>query len=191
VVGRAQTAQRLRGRCLAVGVGACLAACTFTPLGAGEASATPRCHTSDLAVSLTSWGVALGNQSVEVAFNNGSGHSCYVYGYAGFGLEDAKHRVQRSLVTWGSTYFQRDRGRHRIVLRPGQRAFSNLAWGANAGPGENPYRCAPASVWLAVTPPDERTFRRVRFGRAGTRICEHGHLRATALAGTAKAPPPT
>jgi hypothetical protein len=139
----------------------------------------PRCHTQDLAVSLGRGGVGLGNAEVPVSLRNRSGHSCFVFGYAGFGLEDAQHRVQPSRVHWGGTYFGADTGARRVVLRPGARAETLLAWGLNAAPDE-PQRgpCEPQTAWLEVTPPDERTHLLVRFKAV---VCSHGRLDSPAL----------
>lgn len=109
-------------------------ALALLPLAAGLSSAggattaVPRCYTADLRVYLGRGGAAAGSVENEVAFRNRSSHACFVYGYAGFGLEDAHHRVKPSRVTWGSTFAQRDPGRHRVVLTPGRAAFANLAW---------------------------------------------------------------
>src|SRR5262249_51977686 len=146
---------------------------------AATGATVPRCHTSDLAASLSRFGAGLGNVATEVALRNRSDHDCFVYGYPGFGLQDSQHRVQPSRVRWGNTYFQTDRRPHRVVLRPGGRAYSNLAWGDNPAPGEDLRGpCEPVSAWLEVTPPGERGYLLVRFGQ---RVCGHGSMSATAL----------
>lgn len=142
------------------------------------ASPVARCHTADLRVTLGPIQVGTTNVGTEVAFRNVSGRACRVYGYAGFGLEDAHHRPQRSHLRWGNTYFRTDPRPHRVVLQPGRAAFAVLAWTDNPAPDERTSACEPVSAWLEVTPPDERTFRRVRFGE---RACYHGNLVATAL----------
>ena len=144
----------------------------------GTSTSTPRCHTPDLRVYLTRIGAAAGTVEGDVAFRNRSGHPCFVYGYAGFGLEDAHHRVMPSRVTWGSTAARRDPGPHRVVLRPRRAAFANLMW--NDVPFGNEH--CRQSGWLEVTPPDEFTHRLVSF--RGTFVCNHGHLTATALSRT-------
>lgn len=145
--------------------------------GAGVSAApVPRCHTAGLLVSLTRGGGAAGSIERDVVFRNRSGHACFVDGYAGFGLEDAHHRVRPSRVTWGSTFARRDPRPHRVLLRPGGAAFANLAWHDVPVRDE---RCGP-SAWLEVTPPDARRHRLVRFGGI---VCDHGHLTATALSG--------
>jgi hypothetical protein len=138
-----------------------------------------RCHTSELAVSLGRIGAGLGNVGVDVSLRNRSMHTCFVFGYVGFGLRDRHRRRQRSRVRWGSTYFQIDPRPHRVVLRPGTRAVANLAWTANPLPGERQNGpCEPTSYWLEVTPPDERASHLVRFRQV---VCGHGALASTAL----------
>jgi len=150
------------------------------PLGAGLSTASvatkplARCHTPDLRIYLGRGSGAAGTIETEVAFRNRSGHACFVFGYAGFGLENAHHQVKPSRVTWGSTVAQRDPGRHRVVLAPGRAAFANLVW-SDVPVGNE--RCG-TSAWLLVTPPDERQHRLVRFGGI---VCNRGHLTATAL----------
>lgn len=142
------------------------------------ASPVPRCQTSELRVTLGPIQVGTTNVGTEVAFHNVGGRTCHVYGYPGFALEDVHHRQQRSHLRWGSTYFRTDPRPHRVLLRPGRAAFAELAWTDNPAPDENIRTCEPVSAWLEVTPPDEHTFRRVRFGQ---RACYHGSLAATAL----------
>jgi hypothetical protein len=145
-----------------------------------------RCHTSQLAVSLGHFQAGLGNVGVNVYLRNRSTHTCLVFGYVGFGLRDRHHRRQRSRVQWGNTYFQIDPRPHRVLLRPGARAVTNLAWTANPVPGE-PQKgpCEPTSNWLEVTPPDERAHRLVRFGMV---VCGHGGLFSTALTAATSRP---
>ncbi len=143
-------------------------------LAAPVAAPVPRCHTADLRVTLGRGGAGLGNVERPVYFRNRSGHACFVFGYAGFGLEDASHRVQPSRVHWGPTYFGGFWKARHVVLQPGARARTILAWGHVASPDEpQQTACEPTSVWLEVTPPDERTFVRVPFRDT---VCGHGWL---------------
>jgi hypothetical protein len=141
---------------------------------AGGSTSLPRCHTAGLRVYFAGGGVAAGSYSFDIAFQNRSGHACYVYGYPGLGLQDAHHRVMPSHVTWGSSIARRDPGRHRVLLRPGRAAFANAS-GSDVPFGNE--HCRP-SGWLEVTPPDERSFRLLRFQNP---VCDHGHLTVTAL----------
>lgn len=147
---------------------------------AGSAEGTtslPRCHTTGLHVYLLRSGAAAGSYALDVALQNRSRHACYVYGYPGLGLQDAHHRTMPARVTWGSSIARRDPGRHRVVLRPGRAAYASLSASDVPFGGEH---CRP-SGWLEVTPPDERSFRLVRFTAPA---CDHGHLTVTALSAT-------
>jgi hypothetical protein len=153
-------------------------------LAAGKAGGTtslPRCHTAGLHVYLLPRGAAAGSYAFDIAFQNRGGHACFVYGHPGLGLQDAHHRVMPSHVTWGSSIARRDPGRHRVVLKPGRAAFASLS--ASDVPFGSEH-CRP-SGWLEVTPPDERSFRLVRFTAPA---CDHGHLTVTALSAT-RTPP--
>ncbi len=144
---------------------------------ANAAVPAPRCHLGDLRSYLTHGGAAAGSVALDVVFKNLSGHACFVYGYAGFGLENAHHRPKPTRVVWGSTFARRDPRPHRIVLRPGRAAYANLAWNDVQVGTEH---CTP-STWLEVTPPDERSHRTIRFGGL---VCNHGRLTSTALSRT-------
>ena len=146
-------------------------------------SSVPRCHASDLAVSLSPMGVGAGNIEVNVFLRNRSKRRCFLFGYVSFGLQDVRHRPQPSHERRGNTYFREDPGPHRVVLRPGGSAVTNLAWGDNPFPGE-PLRgqCEPASAWVVVTPPGERTH---LLAPLRTVVCGHGQLAATVLTSAA------
>lgn len=152
-------------------------ALAFAAGSAGGTTSVPRCHTSSLHVYLLPSGAAAGSYALDIAFQNRSGHACFVYGYPGLGLQDAHHRVMPSRVTWGTSIARRDPGRHGVDLRPGRAAFASLS--ASDVPFGNEH-CRP-SGWLEVTPPDERSFRLVPFKPP---VCDHGHLTVTALSAT-------
>ena len=149
-------------------------------LAAGSAGGTTplsRCHTAGLHVYRLRSGAAAGSYAFDIAVQNRSDYVCFVYGYPGLGLQDAHHRVMPSRITRGSSIARRDPGPHRVVLGPGRAAFASVS--ASDVPFGNEH-CRP-SAWLEVTPPDERSFRLVRFiGPA----CDHGHLTVTALSAT-------
>src|SRR4051812_19117946 len=87
---------------------------------AGASTSAPRCHTAGLHVYLLPGGAAAGTSAGDVAFRNVGTHACFVDGPPGLGLEDARHRVEPSRVTWGNTVARRDPGAHRVVLAPGK-----------------------------------------------------------------------
>jgi uncharacterized protein DUF4232 len=130
-------------------------------------------------VSLGRIHAGLGNVGVDLFLRNMSTRTCSLRGYVGLGLQDARHRTQHSEVRRGSTYFVADAGPRRVVLSAGASAVASLAWTDNAVPGEPQRgRCEPASAWLEVTPPGERTHVLVRLGAS---VCAHGRLVTTAL----------
>jgi hypothetical protein len=157
-------------------------ALALVPVALGLSSAkaavtAPRCHLGDLRIYLTRGGAAAGSVALDVVFKNRTGHACFVYGYAGFGLENARHRPRPTLVVWGSTFARRDPRPHHVVLPAGRAAYANLAW-SDVQVGTE--RCTP-STWLEVTPPDEHSHRAIRFGGL---VCNHGRLTSTALSRT-------
>ncbi|HZE29165.1 MAG TPA: DUF4232 domain-containing protein [Gaiellaceae bacterium] len=141
---------------------------------ASAATTVPRCHTAGLHVYLLHGGAAAGTYAGDLGFRNISSHACFVYGHPGLGLEDSRHRIKSSRVTWGSTVARRDPGAHRVVLAPGKAAFANFSYSDVLFGNE---RCGP-SAWLEVTPPDEQTHRMLPFGGL---VCNRGHLTVTAL----------
>jgi hypothetical protein len=145
--------------------------------GTSRAASVPRCHTSGLQVSLVGGGAAAGTWQRDIRFRNVSGHTCFVYGYPGLGLENAQHRVLPSNVKWGSTMARRDPRPHHLDLAPGQSVYANMS-GTDVPHGNGTCR---TYAFLEVTPPDERTHRTVRFG--GT-ACDRGRLTVTALSRT-------
>jgi Protein of unknown function (DUF4232) len=147
-------------------------------LAAPVVAPVPRCTTADLQVTLGRGGAAAGTVERPVFFRNRSGRACFVFGYAGFGLENAARKVQASHVIWGPTFAISTKP-HRVVLQAGQRAETVLAWSDVPHPGESQkYPCQPKSAWLEVTPPDEPAFVRLPFGEV---VCNRGTLRTPAL----------
>jgi len=160
---------------LAAGIAASTGSLSCAPATA----AVHRCTTSDLAASLVSAGVGLGNANAHVYLQNTSTHTCVLRGYAGFGLQTAEHRVQPSHVMRGSTYFQHDPGAREVVLRPGARAVTDLAWTDTPSAGEpSQGACELVSASLEVTPPGQRHYLLIPFGAS---VCDHGRMRTTAL----------
>jgi hypothetical protein len=82
-----------------------------------------------------------------LTLTNTGGTPCYLYGYPGLGLEDASHHVLPSHTHWGSTYFAKDPGRHKVVLSPGENASASVAF---VYTGTNKAH----ATYLEVTPPN-------------------------------------
>ena len=166
----------------AAGLTAALAASAALLVAAGSGSAdaqtvrTPqRCSTGELTASLHADAnqAGMGNFGENLALTNTSHQTCTVYGYPGLGLQNGKHTVLPITVVWGATYFAADPGRHTVVLKPGQSAWSDLAWNA-------PYGVKSVTPsYLEVTPPDETTHLTIGFAPGAI---NDGSLHVTALA---------
>ncbi|MEZ0091007.1 DUF4232 domain-containing protein [Streptacidiphilus sp. EB129] len=139
-----------------------------------SARAPQRCHTAALGASLRAVGSqeGMGNRGEDLVLTNTSHQTCTVYGYPGVGLQNARHSVLPIKVVWGSTYFAADPRPHTITLKPGQSAYADLAWNAPYGT-----RSVTPS-YLEVTPPNEFTYRTIRFAPGAI---NDGVLRVTAL----------
>jgi Protein of unknown function (DUF4232) len=142
------------------------------------ATYVPRCYTGNLSAGLR--GAEFGSDN-RVGFiltltNEGS-RSCSLYGYPGLGLQDSSHHTLPSHTYWGSTYFDRDPGRHLIVLSPGETASASLAFTSGAKRG------AVEASYLVVTPPN--AYRHLVVGPLSRSMAipiYRGHLYVTAMA---------
>jgi Protein of unknown function (DUF4232) len=153
-----------------------VAASAGTASAAGHSAPAPqRCHTAGLRATLhpDEDQAGLGNFGENLSLTNTSHQTCTVYGYPGLGIQNAKHQVLSIKVNWGSTYFAGDPGRHTVTLKPGQSAWSDLAWNA-------PYGVKSVTPsYLEVTPPNETTHLTIRFAPGSI---NDGSLNVTALA---------
>ena len=82
----------------------------------------PRCTTSELRVTLGRSGVGLGNVETPILVRNVGGRICFVAGYASIALPVPWRVIE------GSSYFEHDPKPHRVVLRPGDRAETQIAY---------------------------------------------------------------
>jgi hypothetical protein len=140
---------------------------------ASAAAPDARCHTSQLAASLSAGSPGAGQRYALLSLRNRSRRTCRVFGYAGLQLLDSGRRAI-------STNLVRDRAKapRRIVLAPGHRTRALLHWTIIPGAGEpQSGACEPASRWAQVTPPDERAFLVIPW-RLGS-VCQHGRIDIT------------
>lgn len=118
--------------------GAALTVTALAGLGltASAASASPaakpvaRCHNADVKITLTPAPGEVGMMKTGwiLRARNTSHHACYVDGYANLVLQNAKHKAIHTEEQKGSTWFVKDPGAHRIVLRPGGSVVADLAY---------------------------------------------------------------
>lgn len=173
------TAAALAGTCLAA-TGS-LAAVSRPGRAAARATLTAgardhRCYFGELSAGLHPQQPRTQQYGFILTLTNVSGAPCSLYGYPGLGLQNARHMVLHSRTFWGRTYFDRDPGRHLIVLSPGETASADVAWSQGQARG-----AGGRAAYLEVTPPnDYRHFvLRIPFG---PHAILHGHLHATAMA---------
>jgi hypothetical protein len=145
---------------------------------ARAASGLARCHTSQLAGRVRSLGAAAGNRYAALILTNTSDVRCRTYGYVGLQLTSGGADLPTRVIREAKP------APHRVVLEPGESAFTRIHWTVVPGDGEPTTRqCAPTPSRLLVIPPDERT----QTGAAwpGGPVCERGRIFVTALsAGT-------
>jgi hypothetical protein len=164
---------------LAAAAGVAAAATQAASAGTAEAdsaAAVPRCVTQHLSAGLHGSQVGLGNRGLILTLTDTGNSACSLYGYPGLGLQNAAHHVVTSQTHWGSTYFDRDPGRHLIVLSPGETASADFAFGAGTGGSAD-----SVATYLEVTPPNAFKYLTVRLPGAPVRIYG-GQLFVTAMA---------
>jgi hypothetical protein len=154
-------------------------AATPSRVRAPAASSPERCHTPQLAGRVRLLEAAAGNRYATLILTNRSDEVCRTYGYVGMQLTGAgggelPTRVIREPAP----------APHRVVLRPGQSAFTRIHWTVVPGAGEPAAGpCAPRAARVLVIPPDERT--QLAATWPGGAVCERGRIFTTALgAGT-------
>ena len=148
---------------------------TQTPTATARSARPERCHTSQLAARVRLLGAAAGSRYATVILTNTSDDVCRTYGYVGLQVtgpdgDDLPTRVAREIRP----------APHRVVLRPGQRAFTRIHWTVVPGDGEpvaGPCQRRPSR--LLIIPPDERT--QLSATWPGGPVCERGRIFVTAL----------
>jgi hypothetical protein len=146
------------------------AAAAATP----AAAAPPRCHTNELSASLGRVDAGAGQRFARLTLRNRASHTCRTQGWVGLQLvrNHGQPIPTREVRVQGPS--------HRVVLAPGERASTNLRWGAIPGPGEpQTGACEPTAQHLRVTPPDETAFLRLRW--KGGPACQSGRIEVTPL----------
>jgi hypothetical protein len=128
-----------------------------------------RCHTSQVSVSFRPGEPGAGQRYATLVLTNHS-KTCSVYGYVGMQLLNAQRLPLPTNVVRNRTQPPR-----RVVLSPGQSAFSTLHWTAVNGPGEpSNGQCEPTPSYIKVTPPNEMDFLLTRWD--GGYVCLHGRI---------------
>lgn len=162
--------RRVRRRALPSFVAVAVAVAGTAALLPGSASAaTPRCTVSKLSVELRNPSAGAGQRFLTLVMTNATRSSCSLFGYPGMQLLGSRNQELPTNVV-------RFRARVRtVVLAPGERATTQLRWGAIAGPGEPAMgRCEPNPARVEITPPNA-TRHVVLPWRYGP-VCERGEI---------------
>jgi hypothetical protein len=127
-----------------------------TTSGAGGTTATARCTAATLEVDLTFQDQAKipGYANWLLAVTNRSSHTCRIYGYPSFGLEDASGAPYADSTT---VYVRRPGPAVAFDLKPGTTGFAGVKWKVCPTGGD-------LVGGLVMTPPGERSHATVTTG---------------------------
>ncbi len=128
--------------------------------GHSAAAATPRCHASQLRVSILDREGAAGTTYWNMALRNVGRTACHMIGYPGVGLVDSNSRlinvkVQRSAVT--PSLF--------VTVRPGQQAYFTFGYPSLIGACSSHF----SSYGVQIIPPNE--FQRIVLRTSRFDVC--------------------
>ena len=146
-------------------------------------ASTPQCTTADLSgtVSLVAGSGAMGSESLNITLTNASNHTCTVYGFPGFKLEDKNQDAQTTKVTWDPAVAKK-----LITLSVGSSASTTARFDsgvpASGEPASGP--CEPASFYMLITAPNNTTQLESQIngtGGNGITVCQYGALDVLAL----------
>lgn len=117
------------------------------------ASALPRCASSTLYISpvKNSGQGAMGHVSFVLSIRSFAQHTCYLQGFPGAQLIDARARFLPTHLQWGSGYLFGIKTKPLVSLQTGGYAYFALEWDHIPTGNE----ACPVATTLLVTPPDE------------------------------------
>lgn len=135
-----------------------------------QSRAPGRCHTSELAATVTMRDSAAGHRHAWLVLANRSGTTCTVYGYGGM-------QLYRSNGAPVPTRMVRDPAvpPRLLTLAPDTSVRASLSWTVVPTGGEPATRaCEPTATTAHVTPPDETSYDSIpwRFGE----VCNRGTI---------------
>ncbi|MFF4989851.1 DUF4232 domain-containing protein [Streptosporangium saharense] len=133
-----------------------------------------RCRTGGLRVSVGRVDAGAGQRYAPLVLTNTSGRSCWVYGFVGLVMFDARGDALRTRVRRESV------PAHRVTLRPGASAHARLHW--TTVPSGRETSC-PSAARLMIIPPDEVAHLEIPF--TGT-VCGDGRLDITPMTSGAR-----
>ncbi|MBB4698704.1 DUF4232 domain-containing protein [Sphaerisporangium siamense] len=134
---------------------------------AAKEAAPARCRTTQLKASLGRLDSGAGQRYVPLVLTNTSARTCWVYGFAGLVMIDAKGDALRTRTRRTNTV------PHRVTLRPGRAARSTLHWTVMTTGDE---RTCPPAARLMIIPPDEIAHLEIPFTAT---VCDDGRIDTT------------
>ncbi|MEV4097329.1 DUF4232 domain-containing protein [Streptosporangium saharense] len=139
-----------------------------------SAGTAGRCRTGGLRASVGRVDAGAGQRYAPLVLTNTSGKSCWVYGFVGLVMFDAKGDALRTRVRRESV------PAHRVTLRPGASAHARLHWATVPSGRET---SCPSAARLMIIPPDEVAHLEIPF--TGT-VCGDGRLDVTPMTSGAR-----
>lgn len=146
---------------------------TVTANAAG-ANTPPMCSTNDLSgyVSIVPNSAGAGNELMNVKLTNTSGHTCTIYGYPGFLLEDQHQSGLPTNVVRSNTPVST------VTVPNGGSAATTVRFDfdvpgtgdATTGP------CQPESYYMEITPPDQTTQLVAQISGGPVTVCQSGEM---------------
>lgn len=142
--------------------------------GGTGAGGTTQCSTADLEafVSIVPGSQGAGSELMNVRLQNNSGHTCTVYGYPGFQLEDVHQNALPTKVDWVSGTKQT------ITVNNGGSAATTVRFDFDVpGVGDSTSgQCQPDAYYIQVTAPDQTTQLVAQIGGGPVTVCQSGEL---------------
>ncbi|MEU1732037.1 DUF4232 domain-containing protein [Streptosporangium sp. NPDC020145] len=132
-------------------------------------TAAGRCRTEGLRAGVGRVDAGAGQRYAPLVLTNTSAKSCWVYGFVGLVMFDAKGDALRTRVR------RENVPAHRVTLRPGASAHARLHW--TTVPSGRETSC-PSAARLMIIPPDEVAHLEIPF--AGV-VCGDGRLDVTPM----------
>lgn len=138
------------------------------------ATTTPKCSTNDLSgyVSIVPNSAGAGNELMNVKLTNTSGHTCTIYGYPGFQLEDQQQKNLPTNVVRQSAPVSTV-----TVLNNGSAATTVRFDFDVPGSGDSTSGpCQPESYYMQITPPDQFTQLVAQIQGGPVTVCQSGEM---------------
>jgi hypothetical protein len=137
------------------------------------------CKASQLSVRTRLEDGGVGHFGTYFVLTNKSGRACFVKGYLGLRLLNAKRAPMPTSVSHGPAYLVDSSLVRRVMVAPGGHAQAWVEW-SDVPSGDEPVdkACEPTSAYIRVTPPGQTVGIVIPFREM---VCGHGGLTTTPL----------